>query len=168
MNLAFGSHFKRFERLLGKIICSSLPIRLTEEFPGITDQFGCGLRAEFLPSEGVLVGRGGGVGTFRTNNPYQIVYTLHPHKSPESDFSQYYVPLKNIFLLPNLPDSKNLPEESIFGGTDPLGTPVMRHQAKRLCKTNITLLHFLANKPRRKLSGTRKNRKIFLHPLYYL
>ena len=44
----------------------------------------------------------------------------------------------------------------------------MRHQAKRLCKTNITLLHFLANKPRRKLSGTRKNRKIFLHPLYYL
>ena len=80
----------------------------------------------------------------RTNNPYQIVYTLHPHKSPESDFSQYYVPLKNILLLPNLPDSKNLPEESIFGGTDPLGTPVMRHQAKRLCKTNITLLHFLS------------------------
>ena len=40
---------------------------------------------------------------------------------------------------------------------------MMRHQAKRLCKTNITLLHFLANKPRRELSGTRKNRKIFLH-----
>ena len=101
--------------------------------------------------------------SFRTNNPYQIICTIHPLKSPESDFPQYYVPLKDILLLPNLPDSKYLPEERIFGGTDPLGTPGMRHQAKRLCKTNITLLHFLANKPRRELSGTRKNRKIFLH-----
>ena len=58
MNLAFGSHFKRFERLLGKIICSSLP--LTDEFPDITDQFGCGHKAEFLPSVGGL-GAGGGV-----------------------------------------------------------------------------------------------------------
>ena len=72
MNLAFGSHFKRFERLLGKIICSSLPIRLTEEFPGITDQFGCGLRAEFLPSEGGLVGQGGGGGWVRFG---QITHT---------------------------------------------------------------------------------------------
>ena len=162
MNLAFGSHFKRFERLLGKIICSSLPIRLTDVFPDITDQFGCGHKAEFLPSVGGLGGRGW-EGTFRTNNPYQIVCTIHSLKSPESDFPQYYVPLKDILLLPNLPDSKHLPEERIFGGTDPLGTPGMRHQAKRLCKTNITLLHFLANKPRRELSGTRKNRKIFLH-----
>ena len=69
MNLAFGSHFKRFEKLLGKIICSSLPIRLTEEFPDITDQFGCGLRAEFLPSEEVWVGGGGWV-SFR-----QITHT---------------------------------------------------------------------------------------------
>ena len=61
MNLAFGSHFKRFERLLGKIICSSLPIRLTDEFPDITDQFGCGHKAELLPSVGGL-GGGGGVG----------------------------------------------------------------------------------------------------------
>ena len=62
MNFAFGSHFKRFERLLGKIICSSLPIRLTEEFPDITDQFGCGHKAEFLPSVGGLGGGGGGGG----------------------------------------------------------------------------------------------------------
>ena len=57
MNLAFGSHFKRSERLVGKIICSSLPISLTEEFPDITDQFGCGHKAEFLPSVGGLGGR---------------------------------------------------------------------------------------------------------------
>ena len=60
MNLAFGSHFKRFERLLGKIICSSLPIRLTDEFPDITDQFGYGHKAELLPSVGGLGGGGGG------------------------------------------------------------------------------------------------------------
>ena len=47
------------------------------------------------------------VGTFRTNNPYQIVYTLHPLKNPESDFSQHCFPSKDILLLPNLPDSKN-------------------------------------------------------------
>ena len=42
MNKAFGSHFKHVGRLLG----------LMEEFPDITDQFGCGHRAEFLPSVG--------------------------------------------------------------------------------------------------------------------
>ena len=72
MNLAFGSHFKRFERLLGKIICSSLPIRQTEEFPDITDQFGCGLRAEFYLQRGVWVGWGGGGGWVRFG---QITHT---------------------------------------------------------------------------------------------
>ena len=46
-----------------------------------------------------------------------------------------FFPSKDILLLPNLAASKNLPEEQILRGTDPLGTPVMRHQAKRLCQT---------------------------------
>ena len=33
MNKAFRSHFRHFGRLLGKIICSSLPARLMEGFP---------------------------------------------------------------------------------------------------------------------------------------
>ena len=34
------------------------------------------------------------VGTFRTNNPYQIVYTLHPLKNPESDFFSALLSIK--------------------------------------------------------------------------
>ena len=40
-------------------------------------------------------------------------------------------------------------------------------QTKRLYQIYIILLHFLANKPRRELSGIREKRKKLLHPGYY-
>ena len=42
-------------------------------------------------------------------------------------------------------------------------------QAKRLCQTkHIILLHFLANKPRRELSGSTKKRKTFCTQVFFV
>jgi len=90
------------------------------------------------------------VGTFRTNNPYQIVYTLHPLKNPESHFSQHYFPSKDILLLPNRPDSKNLPEEQIFGGTDLFGYPCDEAPGKTAMpnQTSLCCIFLQINPPR--------------------
>ena len=68
--------------------------------PDITAQFGCGHRAKFSP--------------YINSNPI---------RHAELYISQQHFPSKDILLVPSLLASKNLLEEQIFLGTDPLGAP---------------------------------------------
>ena len=73
-----------------------------------------GLRATFIPS----VGGGGRAKRFLTDSAQQLFY-------PSNHLRHHNFPIsKGILFCPNLPASKNLPEEQIFWGTDPLGAPV--------------------------------------------
>ena len=98
-------------------------------YPDITGQFGG-------RGVGVLLGQwvwlkdaihpfsAGVGGRFLTNNTWELFYTSNTLRHPQLSFSQQHVPSKDILLLPHLPASKNMPEEQIFWGPDPLGAPV--------------------------------------------
>ena len=104
----------------------------------IIGQFGCDHRANFSPSVGG-VGEGsienwvwrkgkihlfseGGEKTFLTNSTY--TYTSYSRHQITSSTLNCLFPsntlLKDSLFFPNLPASKNLPEEQTFWGTDPL------------------------------------------------
>ena len=60
-------------------------------------------------------------------------------------YSQQHFHSKDILFFPNLSASKNLPEEQIFWGTDPLGAPVCSQETSRHPRANNTIFHnFLA------------------------
>ena len=141
-----------------KFICSSLPARLMKRFPASKghpqpDLLGSfpadvGHRAKFSPSGGGrgLIGnwvwpkgyihpfRGDGVGGGgeRLRGFWQIAHSSYPTHQITSDTHNFPIS-KDILFCPNLPASKNLPEEQIFWGTDPLGAP------ENDCKTSKTL-----------------------------
>ena len=87
--------------------------------PGNTGQFGCGHKAKFWALAERGGGRGGGDITY-----YVAILGI---KSPQTPWIVYF-PASISFqgrinFFKNLSASKNLPEEQIVWGTDPLGAP---------------------------------------------
>ena len=157
MNKDVWSYFKHFGRLLVKFICSPLPARLMKRFPASKghlqpDLLGSfpadvGHRAKFSPSGGgrglignwvwpkgyiyPFSGDGVGGGGERLRGFWQIAHSSYPTHQITSDTRNFPIS-KDILFCPNHPASKNLPEEQIFWGTDPLGAPVSSNNNKFL------------------------------------
>ena len=126
MNKVFGDYFKHFGLLIlgdfwKKFICSSFPGRLMEEFPAskvhlqpatwLTGKFH---RAKFK--------------SWVVSNPHKVTHSSYYFKSPLTPwiiFSPATLSFQGLLFLPHLPPRKNVPEEQIFRGTDPLGAPIL-------------------------------------------
>ena len=120
MNKVFWDYFKHFGRLLEKKLSvphsqqdrwkSSQPATL-QPATWLTGNFH---RAQFR--------------SWVVSNPYkQPVAAILDFKSPLTPWIIFFpatLSFQGLLFLPHLPASKNLHEEQIFWGTDPLGAPV--------------------------------------------
>ena len=89
------------------------------------------------------MGSGGGE---RLRGFWQIAHSSYPTHQITSDTHNFTIS-KDILFCPNLPTSKNLAEEQIFWGTDPLGAPGKAGQS--IYKTELTFHSFISNSWRR-------------------
>ena len=77
------------------------------------------------------------------SNPYKKpVAAILDFKSPLTPWIIFFpatLSFQGLLFLPHLPASKNVPEEQIFWGTDPLGAPV--HLPLRIWSDTVFSLH---------------------------
>ena len=92
------------------------------------------------------MGSGVGGGGKRLRGFWQISHSSYPTHQITSDTHNFPIS-KDILFCPNLPASKNLAEEQIFWGTDPLGAPGKAGQS--IYKTKLTFHSFISNSWRR-------------------
>ena len=86
-------------------------------------------------------GGGGEAKRFLTDSAQQLSYTSNHLRHPQ--FSNF----QGHIILSKSPSSKNLAEEQIFWGTDPLGAPGKAGQS--IYKTKLTFHSFISNSWRR-------------------
>ena len=147
MNKDVWSYFKHFETLLGKFYLFLTPSKTDEEAPsqqGAPSTFnltywevsqqtfkiqiqlfsggGEGFYGNWVWPKGYIHLFSGGWGE-RLRGFWQIAHSSYSTHQITSDTHNFPIS-KDILFCPNLPASKNLPEEQIFWGTDPLGAPV--------------------------------------------
>ena len=151
------SYFKHFGTLLGKIYLFLTPSKTDEEVPSqqgahstfnltyweVSQQtYATGQIQLFRGGEGGLIGNwvwpkgyihpfSGGWGE-GLRGFWQIAHSSYSTHQITSDTTIFQFP-RTLFCL-NLPASKNLPEEQIFWGTDPLGAPAF---LRYLCCRNF-------------------------------
>ena len=163
MTKALWSHFKHFGKLPGKIYLYLTPSKTDERVPSqqgapticnltYWEVFQQAYVQTLLASLGVVTGQNWPLqlaGTWRerfltvAHNSYSRL--SNPLRHHELSISKQHFPSEDLLFFPNLPASKNFPEEQIFWATDPLGAPVCSQETSRHPRANNTIFHnFLA------------------------
>ena len=121
-------------RLMKRLSASKVHLQpstwLTGKFPSRRSKFkfsssvgvGRGLMGNWVWPKGYIHLFSGGWGE-GLRGFWQIAHSSYSTHQITSDTHNFPIS-KDILFCPNLPASKNLPEEQIFWGTDPLGAPV--------------------------------------------